>query len=556
MRLRGPAVRWRSLLVLLAAVLVWLLAGCSGPAAPAALPLPAPAGSALELDIAVPRADFGPGDEIPLMFTVTNRGTAACELAATDVGTVALSAVTRGGETVVPTVSVVRFFNGADEAVRSARRTVEPGGRASFPVTAVVGRDGPGVPLSVITPLASGEALAANVRMDADGDYVVSAAYRPSGQAAAPCTAASNVASVAFRVGSSSWLRWGLPALIALAVVLAAFVLFLVLRRRRASAAGAVLLVLATCAALMIAAPQRADAATKVLPAAGDPTFAPAFSVCMDRFTAPGGDPAGLLPIINGPNAPVITVRKAIDINHQHYTSDDHAVNAVIWWSPSGSIEVDPKTPTEPAVLSEPCEALYHELSHASRDILDTDDDSLCGKSGVKVEEVSAVIDENLYRTSRTPRMPPRKSYHGKTVPTSLSNCFPPPEPPDKGNPRIGPCHGLDGQSCADSNGDPHLLTFDRYRYDFQAVGELVAAKAAAGDLEMQLRQSAYPGSKRVSVNTAVATRVGALRLGFYLDAAGTIVVHRDGQVVDLPTGDTALPGGGRLTRERVEDFD
>ena len=52
-------------------LLALLLAGCSGPAAPAVLPLSPPAQTALELEVALPQAEFGVGDEIPLAFTVT-----------------------------------------------------------------------------------------------------------------------------------------------------------------------------------------------------------------------------------------------------------------------------------------------------------------------------------------------------------------------------------------------------------------------------------------------------------------------------------------------------
>lgn len=554
MRLRGSAVRWRALVTLVVATLIWLLTGCSGPPAPAALPLPPPAATGLGLEISVPQPDFGPGDEIPLTFTVTNRTTSACDLAATDVGTVALTTVSRDGETLVPTVSVVRFFTGADEVAGAARRIVEPGGRMSFPVSAAVGQDGPGLPLAAMTPLATGEALAAGVPVDSDGEYAVSAIYAPSGQSVAqPCAVASNVAAVTFRVGSSPWWRWLLPVLIGLAVVLIGVVLFLVLRRRRGSSAGAVLLVIATTAALLIVTEHPANAALRIGPAA-DPSFAPAASVCMERFAEVGGDPAGLLPLINSPDSPVIRIVPAENVNRQRFSSARDGRPATIFWSSFDTLEVDPKTPTEPAVRSEPCEALYHELSHAFHELRDDVDPSICGKSGLQVEEVRAVFNENLYRASRTPPLPRRKTYHGKVVPTSLDECFPPPPPgpPDKGNPRIGPCKGLDGQSCANSDGDPHLVTFDRYRYDFQAVGEFVASKSVSGDLEIQTRQSAYPGSRLVSVNTAVAAKVGQQRLGFYLDAAGTIVVHRDGQVVDLPRGDTVLTGGGILTREQA----
>jgi hypothetical protein len=46
--------------------------------------------------------------------------------------------VTRGGVPLVPDVALARFTDGADTVAEHARRTVAPGGRVSFTMTAVV----------------------------------------------------------------------------------------------------------------------------------------------------------------------------------------------------------------------------------------------------------------------------------------------------------------------------------------------------------------------------------------------------------------------------------
>jgi hypothetical protein len=55
------------------------------------------------------------------------------------------------------------------------------------------------------------------------------------------------------------------------------------------------------------------------------------------------------------------------------------------------------------------------------------------------------------------------------------------------------------------SYGDPHLITFDGYRYSFQTVGEFILAKSSDRVFEVQTRQS--PVNRSLSLNSAVAMR-------------------------------------------------
>lgn len=74
-------------------------------------------------------------------------------------------------------------------------------------------------------------------------------------------------------------------------------------------------------------------------------------------------------------------------------------------------------------------------------------------------------------------------------------------------------------------NGDPHLHTVNRQRYDFQSVGEFILLRDRDG-LELQVRQSPVPTANPlhdsysgleacVSLNTAFAARVGGHRIAF-----------------------------------------
>ncbi len=104
----------------------------------------------------------------------------------------------------------------------------------------------------------------------------------------------------------------------------------------------------------------------------------------------------------------------------------------------------------------------------------------------------------------------------------------------------------------ATSWGDPHLVTFDGFAYDFQAWGEFVLMTDDAG-FEVQVRERAWGSSPSVAVNTAVAARVGGARVALYVDQEpplrvdGVPVSLADGAVLAVPAG-TITRGGGAYT--------
>jgi hypothetical protein len=105
-----------------------------------------------------------------------------------------------------------------------------------------------------------------------------------------------------------------------------------------------------------------------------------------------------------------------------------------------------------------------------------------------------------------------------------------------------GPC----GTNCSNSNGDPHLLTVNKYRYDFQAAGEFTLLSSADGAVDIQARQEPY-GQGFVSINTAVAAKVGSHKVGVYMTGSG-LQAHLDGSPVDLSGGPKDLGSGGAMT--------
>jgi FtsP/CotA-like multicopper oxidase with cupredoxin domain len=113
--------------------------------------------------------------------------------------------------------------------------------------------------------------------------------------------------------------------------------------------------------------------------------------------------------------------------------------------------------------------------------------------------------------------------------------------------------------------GDPHLRTVDGTRYDFQAAGEFTLLRDREG-MEIQVRQTPvetpppitddYSGlTACVSLNTAVAARVGSHRIAFQPsradgDPRGRHVFFLDGQPEMLTTEGIDLDG------HRVSGFD
>jgi hypothetical protein len=115
--------------------------------------------------------------------------------------------------------------------------------------------------------------------------------------------------------------------------------------------------------------------------------------------------------------------------------------------------------------------------------------------------------------------------------------------PAPQGTASYGPC----GQNCTQSNGDPHLVTVNKIRYNFQSAGEFTLLRSADDSLEIQGRQEPYQTSTEVSINTAIAAKVGSHRVGVYVVDSG-LQARVDGSVVDLTGGPQDLGSGARIS--------
>ncbi|WP_253992264.1 SBBP repeat-containing protein [Myxococcus qinghaiensis] len=105
--------------------------------------------------------------------------------------------------------------------------------------------------------------------------------------------------------------------------------------------------------------------------------------------------------------------------------------------------------------------------------------------------------------------------------------------------------------------GDPHLVTFDNRSYDFQGAGEFIFVESsdASAPLIAQARMQPWVNNNRVTVMTAVATRLGASRVGVYLTTGGH-ELRVDGTLTSVTVGDTVpVAGGGRILRRDAASY-
>lgn len=143
----------------------------------------------------------------------------------------------------------------------------------------------------------------------------------------------------------------------------------------------------------------------------------------------------------------------------------------------------------------------------------------------------------------------------------------------------VGPAHGSpEGRIVIDdlmltndravydggTNGDPHITTVDGTYYDFQGAGEFTLLQDGA--MEVQVRQTAISGtspvanahtglSSCVSVNTAVAARVGGHTVSYQPDLSGLpnpsgLQLRIDGVLTDINALQSVnLGSGGRVAK-------
>ncbi|SBT43198.1 VWD domain-containing protein [Micromonospora auratinigra] len=291
-------------------------------------------------------------------------------------------------------------------------------------------------------------------------------------------------------------------------------------------------------AALVLLAPQAAYAVVEV-----ESGLKPIYDGCVGQFRGSGN--AGILDQLQA-SGKTIKVRRPIFGKESSTTTSVPGSDVQINWWPENDGR---KLPEDggPEFTEDQCATLIHEMSHALDAANDTDRGQFCTQggrfaSGVDPAEVHAVQVENAYR--RGAGLSERTSYSGGKLPQNGRDCDPPAPKRPRGGCSVSAVGA--GYRCATSNGDPHLVTYDGLRYDFQAAGEFVLSRSTADDFEVQTRQTMFPASRTVAVNSAVAARVAGDRVAVYASPDGPQVRVNGGPATRAP-GAVRLPRGGTV---------
>jgi hypothetical protein len=499
----------------------------------------------VSLEIRSSQAGYGVGEPVKLTLAVTNASGVACGLAKAPEGTVQVMSVRKDGQELSPVLGRSFYVDGISNAIAPSVVSAAPASKVDVDLVGIRIHDGsePGsIVLRSVAATPDGGGLDSLWPIGAPGSYEVTASYAvpPLEGIQTPCAGAAASKTVAFTVGEAKGqIPWLWVIIGAALLLLIGLVILVLIRRRRPAPAAALVLIVLVAMSIVAGKGKPAYADFEVDPNSGVPIpgvdFKGAVDGCMAKFAAPGGDPAGILSRLKDPKSPKVRVIPTPGGSNTFETPESKAGkgSSTITWNPTSTDAY------ENDVARDPCSALYHELNHADDISKDKVPQGDCGDTGIKSAEVKATMAENKYRTSQG--LSPRKKYDGKDLPKNFDDCKKPKkkEPPKKGPVKL--CEGAGPNQCGSTNGDPHLVTFDRAYYDFQAVGEFVVARSTGGDpLEVQTRQAPMGASRTVSINTAIAFLLGTRKIELNV-VNGVTQIRVNGQVA-APDGTTVAP--------------
>ncbi len=446
------------------------------------------------------------------VILLTNEGSRPCQTAATALGTLTFRSVRQASTTVEPTYFDAAFDDSLESAIAARQRVLQPGATIELKVpvhaigptglaleTVVLSARGPVGAFYMIEPdkplrLEVSYSVPVASQGDVPGCVMAGATISSADRQAVRPVERARFGWTLFDWTLFDWTQPGGAGSFAPVLLLTPAGLWM--RRRRSRLGGGAGKAFLVFAALMFGdgASHRADAGFAV-----DPAVANAWAACSAVLHGPGGDPAGILPILEPPGVTVqILPAGAADETHEGAIS---RTEIFVFWDPNDRHPYFGKGGN-----ADPCTSLYHEFYHASEDARGTQDRSPCvtasGSSGIPVNEVRATRAQNQLRALLG--LEPRDHYGRTSLPAG--ECLPPEQQPP-------PAPACPSGRCADSNGDPHLSTFDGMRYDFQAAGEFVAVRDPAGGFEVQVRQVPFGDSRQVAVNSAVALDVAGDRV-------------------------------------------
>jgi hypothetical protein len=412
-----------------------------------------------------------------------------CQVATTAAGTVAVTNVTQHGKAVQP----LPIDSASDEdlgyLLQDQLQTLKPGQSAD--ISLAVYKLSSGFVLRATTWSSDAGSFSAEYPIDDTGPLQLNLSYSlpVAPDKGAPACGAVFASTIG---GSGAWHTWAAGIGVLVLVMVVAFLIWRFWRkhpRHLGKAPAAAVLVLLCLGFVLCRMPvARADV---VVP----PELQSVYDGCIATFNA-NRDITG--PVLDALNNPA----NHFEIVHTHGAGSDmtgrrdpSGTGGIfrIYWNPD-----DHHAYAGTGGSPDACSVLYHELYHALDQLNGTFSREDCAGSGIETKEVMATRAQNMLRARLG--LPQRSHYGSRPLPSG--DCRAPVRPTS-----------CTGERCADTNGDPHLRTFDGQRYDFQAAGEFIAARDQSGDFEIQVRQEPWTNSRDVSVNTALALKAGSDRV-------------------------------------------
>lgn len=448
-----------------------------------------------------------------LILSLSNTGTEACQIVTIPEGTITVQSFEQNQGQIIPEPIQVGIDDSLQQMQQRNLKTLNPGETFSMPLT-ILPLENEHV-LQIVQEASALEPAGLQYRFDSSKPYALEVLYKPlitpeSGPPLCDNIVVSTGAASQNTFGTSiSWWWFALALIVVIGIII-----FIWKRKKHGKKAHVIVLFLVV--PFLVPTSSYADYSMPE-------SAASRFDECMATFER---FPEITDPVLDALDSGRIVIHRTT--GGVNYATDYPDGSYHIYWDPDS--EYNYHSDGGAAIPSTPCDRLFHEMYHVYEMMNGTFSRDDCADSGIETKEVNATRAQNQLREALG--LPPRTHYG--TTPLPEGDCSE--EPPEPSPP---PCTG----GCGKTTGDPHLTTFDQFRYSFQAVGEFILARNQSDTFEVQVRQQAWPNSRDASVNTSVAARVGTdivelsqedRKLVLYLNREQTTLEDQD-----LPDGGT-----------------
>ena len=414
-------------------------------------------------------------DPLKTRLVLKNSSAAACQIADTATGTIAITSLTQNGQPITPTPLDVSFQDSPEIMLRAKLKTLQPDESIQIPLRAT--KSGDNIAIRPVTWSQDGGALGFLYLVKSNAPIQIEANYSvpiESDTKIPVCgTAHTSV------IQKTNWTKQ-ITLILAIIVALIILILIIWLHKHHKKKPVIALALAVISGALLLGFSQQSVHAQVTVPSEVQSDW----NSCMATLRSNSDLTQPILDLINNPSVHIV-----IDPTTTRWTESSSR------W-PDGTYHIDWNLHDGHRYVGtggfeDSCTSMYHELYHILDQERGTFSREDCAGSGLETKEVMATRAQNLLRVRLG--MAPRSHYGRLPLPTGDCRATPPPPP----------CRG----TCGRSTGDPHLRTLDGQYYDFQAAGEFVLARATDNSFEVQSRQQPWENSRSVTINTAIAVK-------------------------------------------------